>query len=910
MQDKFTKRHVKQKECARILEQRESKKTSDPAKERKRAKKFEAKLKPTKAELSTATDALIVALTDFKLSYLDWMEPIIHVAAQMRLQHPEHIVDAFLRDAALEELRSDMRRSADKLRSSFALLNSDESGWERLSLSLDSFVQFPLAVVYFKRFAEQEHVSESFYFYQEAKRYKSLWRGSLDGDSTVGAALALARQIVSLFLDEGSKQEINVPQSLKMSSIKQLKDGVTETMFDKPLEAISEMLEDTFHHFLTSDLARQLQQRLDRIHEHHANLRTTGTVIPPPGATREDTNDGDNSLRRRRPRSGSANAPAQRNSIFTRSSSSGLIATEITKTDQESPTQQSGILHASVAVSASSGGKSNTAPLPQFSRRSLAPGGSRENLLQIEITRDHDALDTSPRQDPAPVRASGGMKHILATLTGMLGPKPSKEKKKRSINSDGTPASPTTPSEFSAAAQLATELGPLATRHFCLLSSHLAGLINNPRGADFIILCGPEKTPFHCHSVIMNARWPMLLREYHGILTDIAKGMEATIEFPTVDPDTFTLALEYIYTGTLNVSDLTDRKLGVLTDFAKFRKVPGLKELATSHLVSRQPTSRIVSSIAAYVQSSSNTGEMLRLENDTKYESYIAALASRASDLIQLQLFDLHQLHKLRRIDMIHLIRRDDFSVMSERSVFELVTTWADKVSGNDQDILMENLSFLVAHVRLPLMTTEELQWIESLGWVPKNMMREAYKFKETGVCTHPSRARPRKLIVPSSNSHSLETSSASTSSTVSSSTLPLYSISPTTGTSPDRYSLILSDQDATSDGALSPATIGSNNSSGNISIKKKEKGGSTLPSPTSQTTPSIEPASPPLVRREKRAKRADSDVTTPPLLRGDDRGDNTAGVPTMKRPKKNKAKQDASPLLRTDSEATPVPNI
>lgn len=1001
LRDKFSKRHLKLKECAQVLETRDAKRHTDPSKEKRRLKKFESKLKPLRVEFQALTDALILALTDFKLSYLDWMEPLINAVAQMRLRHPDHIVDSFLKDSDLSDLRNEVAGAANKIHQAFEQLNTPELSWPALSQSLDALMRLPFAVPYFKRFAEQEQVSEGFGFWQEVKAYKQTSKtfgdsarpGQSNGQDPKPdpGLLPHARHILSLYIEEGSKQEINVPQSIKLSIIKQVKEGATEHLFDKALDAVAEMLEDSFAHFLTSSFSQQLQIRLNRIQYHHSRLQTTTLRIPQlneadqDGASTdaEDTHSSgelaslsspNGASGSKRPRSGSAGGPTTQKGIMKRSSSSSLIINvvadpaDVASKDSRDPMMKS----------PSTAGKSNTAPIPSHSVT------LRRHLVHADSSIAVNGRDVSPSGG----NSARGMKSIVASLTGILAQKPKKDKKDKHkhrpvvVDDSDSESESTT---LNLAFHQASELGPLATRQLCLLSAHFGNLVNQPKGADFIIQCGPEKVAFYCHSVIFNARWPMLMRENMRVMSDIAKGVEALIHLPTVDPEIFGLALEYIYTGSFNASNLTDRKLGLLTDFAKFRKVPGLKEMAKSHLLSRQPTARIVTAIAAYVQSSSSSGEMLRLDNDTKYESFMATLAARAQDLVELPLFDFHQLHRLRRIDMIHLIRRDDFSVSSEVQVFKLVTTWADKCSP-DQDALMENISFLVAHVRLPLMTMEELQWIESLGWVPENLMREALKFKETGICNHPTRAKPRKLVW-SPTSHSIDASSSSSSllrfdgltptltslmtrSTASSlsslrtsfrtanplmglsggalddsddSTGPMLSPASTTSATSaaslekDSHSSIITSSSASGKrkskhssspkmespiarssaaspkydsplGRSSPKFIDTGSSSPgryDNPLSPKSSSGSPMMSPKSDSPISMDsPSSPPLVRKEKKPKRSDTQESSSNGMPAPLKRANSSTNDIVKRHKKSnsKSKQDASPLTRADS--------
>lgn len=960
LRDKFGKRHIKLKECVQILEARDNKHQTDAAKEKRRHKKIESKLKPVRVELKTQTDLLIWALEDLKLSYLDWMEPLINAVTQMRLRHPDHIVDEYLHDADLDTLRNEVSTAAERIHASFNRINSPEMMWQQLSQSLDSLLRLPFAAPYFEQFAEQEKVSEGFGFYQEVKAYQSSF--SQDGTTVTGATpsndsrVAHLRHILSLYIEEGSTQEINVPQSIKLHTIKLAKEGVASpNIFDKAMDAISEMLEESFSHFVISPLATQLQSRLARIQFHHARLQTTGHHIPQLTEASQDGNstDGEGDGRStgeissgspvairttKRVRSGSQLNSQSSRSVMKRSSSSSIL---VKVAEPVSPVSKEPILKsASIA-----NGKSNTAPLPSHSST------LRKNLVHAESSTSGGSRDVSPS---SPHR---GMRSIVASLTGILAQKPKKDKKRkhrRFLSTEMEDSDSDSESTImNQAFQQASEMGPLATRQLCLLSAHFNELVNNPKGADFIIQCGPEKISFYCHSVVFNVRWPMLMRENMRVMNDIAKGVEASIHFPTVDPEIFGLALEYIYTGSFNVTNLTDRKLGLLTDFAKFRQVPGLREMANSQLLSRQPTSRIVASIASYVQSTSSSGEMLRLDSDTKYEAFMATLAARAHELVELPLFEFHQLHKLRRIDMIHLIRRDDFSVASEVQVFKLVTTWADKCS-NDQDTLMENISFLVAHVRLPLMTIEELQWVESLGWVPANLIREALNFKETGICTHPSRAKPRKLIW-SPTTHAFEGSSSSSMLRFDNLTPSLSSLM-TRSTATSSHSLrvnmrsldplisegTLDDSNDSDDALMSPASNASHASSTSHASsyekesKKKLKLSTSPPiirplsqspksdsplspgahsdslvperrpplSPISDSHSFLGPSSPPLVRKDKKPKRNENHESPRPAPLK--RAHSTAGsAPDLNRRHKkssNKSKQDASPLTRAAS--------
>lgn len=637
-----------------------------------------------------------------------------------------------------------------------------------------------------------------------------------------------ARVIAYQFLKDGCQQEINVPQAGKLEALQAIESGyVSDSTFDKCFDDISDMLEETFMHFQSSQLATRLQTRLTTIAAHHANLltlnarnipllpesssttsesvfdlapiphttssskastsgSTTSQQTPPPRlsfANREATRslshlsiessttnsssasrssedssphsklDRKDSHRERRQQSDSGHGSASRNAALKRAASSGEIDSSavIQRPKKMQPSLSSSPkaipmisrpppkldlpLSTSPTEARHSPSKSSTAPVETHSMR---------NTLQSDVSAGmFNMREPSPssREHTSPHQSARGMRNIISSLAGLLGPKANKAKKRDTSPSDQS--GDESRNSLLATLNQSNDIGPVATRHLLLVSGHYRTLLENPIGADFVIRCGPENIAFYGHSLVFSTRWPMFVNQNPKLFENIAKGVEAEVEYPTVDPDTFALAMEYLYTGTFTLGQLTDRQLVILSEFAKFRQLPGLKELANSHVLSRKSTSRIVTSLAEYIQSTATNNDMFKLEQDSKYEAYIAALAARGHELIQLPLFDYHQLHRLRRLDMVNLIRRDDFCASSEVTVFQLMLAWADKVSA-DQSALMENLSFLVAHIRLPLMSTEELQWVSSLGWVPQSLTAEAFKYKETGVASHPVRTKPR----------------------------------------------------------------------------------------------------------------------------------------------------------------------
>lgn len=888
-----------------MVEKQESKRSSDPHKDKKRAKKYEAKLADARLALKDLSHDLVVSLSDFKESYLDWFEPLINILVQMQIRHPHDAIDHLLKDASLPTLRLKLQSTTESLRSAFrnASHQQPRNLDEVFRGGLSAFVRYPLALRYFRAFAEQERVSESLDFYLAVLSYKSLWHkhstggtmkassqpssassnrgvfsssaysgpspahssaldygivvpeldfgarriaGSGSESPTVSSACAhpletmdsltqQARSIADQFLKDGGDEEINVPQADKLDAIHIIDSGVvSESTFDKSFTSISEMLEESYMHFQSSQLATQLQARLKRISDLHSRLLTTNAAIPtladaaadpidtsPSGkhsttyspansphstphprlgersreATRSmshlsvesnNTNDSSNSRssedlnryradgrpvnRERRQRSDSGNGTGSRNAALKRAASSGEIDSSAViqrpNTSSKKPALSSSPktattlpnrpppkldlpLSSSPTETRITSLKSATAPVEAYS--------VSRNHLQSDIAANlATARDSSPsstaREHTSPHPSARGMRTIISSLAGLLGPKTNKSKKKdggnspRGLQRDGS--SDDLKAANLSALQQSNDLGSMATRHLVLMSNHFRELLENPIGADFVIRCGPDGVLFYGHSLVFSTRWPMFVREYPHIFAEDGKGgSENVVEvsYPTVDPEIFSLAMEYIYTGTFTLGDHTDRQLMTLSEFAKYGQLPGLKELANSHVLSRKPTNRIVARLAEYIQSTSSSGDMLHLEQDSKYAAFIAALAARGHELVQLPLFEHHQLYRLRRIDMVNLIRRDDFCAPSEATVFQLLLAWADRASP-DKTTLMENLSFLVAHVRLPLMTKEELQWVSSLGWVPQNLTAEAFKFKETGVASHPTRTKPRKL--------------------------------------------------------------------------------------------------------------------------------------------------------------------
>lgn len=897
LQGLFGKRHGKLKECLAFIEKQESKRSSDPHKDKKKLKKYEGKLNEARQELKELSTDLVTSLADFKESYLDWFEPLINIAAQMQIRHPRSAVDRLLKDASsLPTLRHKVESSAESLRSAFRTAASQQPrSWDELVRGgLAAFARYPLAVRYLRAFAEQERVSESLEFYLAVLAFKSTWskhsngssskagsqpssassnRAVLSSSNTPSAPPAAysgpfdhgtipeldlcarttagsgcesptvnvtsanpidsleiltqqARIIAYQFLKDGCQQEINVPQAGKLEALQAIESGlVTDTTFDKCFDDISDMLEETVLHFQSSQLATHLQSRLARIASHHANLltlngnipplpestiadstfdmapiphtisskastsgSTTSQQTPPPRlssqsreATRslshlsidsnttnsssasrssDDTSlhfklDKGSSHRERRQQSDSGNGSASRNAALKRAASSGEIDSSavIHRPKKVQPSLSSSPkaipmisrpppkldlpLSTSPTEARHSPSKSSTAPVETHSMR---------NTLQADVSAGMFGVrDPSPstREHTSPHQSARGMRNIISSLAGLLGPKANKAKKRDTSPSEQ--GSDEVKNSLLATLNQSNDIGPVATRHLLLVSGHYRVLLENPIGADFVIRCGPENIAFYGHSLVFSTRWPMFVHQNPKLFENISKGIEAEVEYPTVDPDTFALAMEYLYTGTFSLGQLSDRQLTILSEFAKFRQLPGLKELANSHVLSRKTTSRIVTSLAEYIQSTATNNDMSKLEQDSKYEAYIAALAARGHELVQLPLFDYHQLHRLRRIDMVNLIRRDDFCAFSEVTVFQLMLAWADKVSA-DQSALMENLSFLIAHVRLPLMSTEELHWVSSLGWVPQSLTAEAFKYKETGVASHPVRTKPRML--------------------------------------------------------------------------------------------------------------------------------------------------------------------
>lgn len=892
-----------------MVEKRDSKRSSDPHKEKKRLKKYEGKLSDARQELKERSSLLVASLVDFKDSYLDWFEPLINMAAQMQIRHPSSAVDAILKDASLPVLRHKVESTAESLRTAFrAAAHQHPRSWdELLHGGLPAFARFPLAVRYLRIFAEQERVSESLEFYLAVMSYKNMWskhssganskasslppsgpssnnrastlaslahhnshpitpnapsssqgssldhgtipeldlaaRGTAGNGSespTVNVACASpfeslealgqqARTIAFQFLKDGCQQEINVPQADKLAALQTVESGiVSESTFDECFESIGDMLEETFMHFQTSQLAIQLQTRLSRIAAMHSRLVTLSGHIPTlaeaaasadvasessphnNGVSSKASTSGSNVSRQSPPRLSSQSRESTRSmshlSVETANSSSasrssddlnsafrgegtGSVPRERRQRSTDIGPPGSSTRSAALKRAASSGEIDSTSiiqrpkkvqpslssspknvpmlasrpppkldlPLsssptearqsPAKSALSNSSDSNMRNTLQSEVSVNLvNARDASPsassRDHTSPHPSARGMRGIISSLAGLLGQKSNKPKKKELSSQDQT-ADDTKANATLTTLHQSNDIGALATRHLILMSTHYRELLENPVGADFVIRCGPEAVAFYGHSLVFSARWPMFTRENPKLFECIAKGIEAEVEYPTVDAQIFTHVMEYLYTGAFTLGELTDRQLIILSEFAKFRQLPGLKELANSRVLSRKPTSRIVASLAEYVQSTNANNDMSKLEQDMKYEAYIAALAARGHELVQLPLLEYHQLHRLRRIDMVNLLRRDDFCASSEVTVFQLMLAWADKVSA-DQSALMENLSFLVAHIRLPLMSTEELQWVTSLGWVPQNLTGEAFRYKETGVIAHPTRTKPR----------------------------------------------------------------------------------------------------------------------------------------------------------------------
>jgi len=226
---------------------------------------------------------------------------------------------------------------------------------------------------------------------------------------------------------------------------------------------------------------------------------------------------------------------------------------------------------------------------------------------------------------------------------------------------------------------------------------------------DITLQVGPGETSFHCHRILLIMHSPvfetMLSHRWND--SSSSKCQTSEVSLPDEQVEIFKLFLEFIYTGTVNVTDV-DLLVSLL--------LLGKKYLCTSLIdkcIESLKDSLSVSNVMNIYQAS----EMLdEYELHKATEDYILHNAST--------LISAGEISKMNRTDLCKLLKNDELNV-SEIILFNAVYSWGKSectrmgLDSSDNNNICEVLKDVIQLIRFTNMSAEDF----SCQVVPKSIL-------------------------------------------------------------------------------------------------------------------------------------------------------------------------------------------
>ncbi|XP_052754582.1 BTB/POZ domain-containing protein 19 [Galleria mellonella] len=275
--------------------------------------------------------------------------------------------------------------------------------------------------------------------------------------------------------------------------------------------------------------------------------------------------------------------------------------------------------------------------------------------------------------------------------------------------------------------------------------------------ADIVFILGTAEEKIYAHKIIMVARCKSFQNTKRGEVCRIpgctvtpSVGVQPTpIRMPHVQPETFRLFIQYVYTGKLL---LQDSGVFEMMTLAADLGVEDLRAACEDHVTSTLSVESACTLLAAAMEIQDRPGGK---SASSFMERCIAFIGDNAADCVKTNAF-----LNLPKEALIKLIS-SDFLCLEEEEVWRCTLAWAKQRAGVTQPTahwaeeerarVLQHLAPLMAHVRLLLIDSAVFaEEVEPTGAVPMELSLERYRRAALLAAPRPApdrRDRPRLAV-------------------------------------------------------------------------------------------------------------------------------------------------------------------
>ncbi|XP_049874590.1 uncharacterized protein LOC126372757 [Pectinophora gossypiella] len=262
----------------------------------------------------------------------------------------------------------------------------------------------------------------------------------------------------------------------------------------------------------------------------------------------------------------------------------------------------------------------------------------------------------------------------------------------------------------------------------------LQRLSEDQDSADIVFLLGPTEEKVYAHRIILIARCKGFQNTKRGEVCRIAgcsvpssNSSPMPVRLPHVQPDTFRLFVQYVYTGKLL---LQDSGVFEMMTLAADLGVEDLRSACEDHVTSTLSVESACTLLAAAMEIQDRPGGKCA---SSFMERCIAFIGDNAADCVKSNAF-----LNLPKEALIKLIS-SDFLCLEEEEVWRAALAWAKQRAGvtqppphwaeEERARVLAHLAPLMAHVRLLLIDSAVFaEEVEPTGAVPMELSLERYR--------------------------------------------------------------------------------------------------------------------------------------------------------------------------------------
>ncbi|XP_064625236.1 BTB/POZ domain-containing protein 19-like [Lineus longissimus] len=244
---------------------------------------------------------------------------------------------------------------------------------------------------------------------------------------------------------------------------------------------------------------------------------------------------------------------------------------------------------------------------------------------------------------------------------------------------------------------------------------HMKKLLNNKEMSDIKFLIGPSRKTVYAHKCILAARCEV----FRAMFVDQAKSpltdsQEVPFVLSDVTPEIFLTVLEFIYTNCATISGkIVVDILGSAIEYG----LDDLRKLCVTYMLENMSASNACEAMQAAVT----------YGQDDLRERTLSYIEQNTANVLRSKTF--HEMSD----DAVCIVLKSDRLLIDELDVLSAVREWATVNSVVAGKSVRETSRKVIPHVRLPLLSAEELTMVEKDNekdnLIPMDMMAFAWRF-------------------------------------------------------------------------------------------------------------------------------------------------------------------------------------